>query len=52
MKALWGRAACITTDMAMALSEGGVAGDSCSIPIMQSQMLRSKHGTFATAACC
>ena len=41
MKALWGKAACTMTDMAMALSEGGGAGDLCSMPMMQSQMLRS-----------
>ena len=44
MKALWGRAACTMTDMAMVLSEGGGAGDLCSMPIMQLQMLRSMRG--------
>ncbi len=44
MKALWGRAACTMIDMAAVLSEGGGAGDVCSMPIMQLQMLRSMRG--------
>ena len=44
MKALWGRAACTMTDTAMVLSEGGVAGDLCSMHSMRSQMLRNMHG--------
>ena len=46
MKALWGRAACTMTDMAMVLSEGGGAGDLCSMPIMQLQMLWSMHEIY------
>ena len=44
MKALWGRAACTMTDMVMALSRGGVAGDSRSMDLMQSQVFRDMRG--------